>query len=189
MPRSERLDRTAWIDAALTAIAEHGVAGVAVEPLARRLKVTKGSGYWHFADRKALLKAALDAWEARHTQELFAGLGEEPDPERRLRLTFEAALSGSDARVYERLLASEEPAVRRAVARVEAHRVRFLEELFRQAGLPKRRAANRARLTYAAYVGLLHLLRGPDPRVEPRELRAFVEDALGTLLGGGVGRG
>ena len=40
-----------WARAALEAIAEDGVTAVAVEPLARSLGVTKGSFYWHFANR------------------------------------------------------------------------------------------------------------------------------------------
>jgi AcrR family transcriptional regulator len=57
-----RLGREAWIEAALDALAREGEAGLRVEPLAKRLNVTKGSFYWHFKDRDALLAAALDAW-------------------------------------------------------------------------------------------------------------------------------
>jgi AcrR family transcriptional regulator len=34
--------------------------------LARHLKVTRGSFYWHFKDREDLLRAVLQAWRARH---------------------------------------------------------------------------------------------------------------------------
>ena len=50
-----RLSSADWEGAALDSLAEHGLAGLAVEPLARQLGVTKGSFYWHFADREALL--------------------------------------------------------------------------------------------------------------------------------------
>ena len=46
--RNGRLSAEDWAQAALDLIAEQGVAAVAVEPLARRLGVTKGSFYWHF---------------------------------------------------------------------------------------------------------------------------------------------
>ena len=42
-PRTGRLSAEDWAQAALDMIAEQGVAAVAVEPLARRLGVTKGS--------------------------------------------------------------------------------------------------------------------------------------------------
>ena len=62
--RQGRLTADDWAQAALDLISEQGVAAVAVEPLARRLGVTKGSFYWHFPSRDALLQAALERWEA-----------------------------------------------------------------------------------------------------------------------------
>ena len=56
--RSRRLSADDWAREALEQIAETGVSSVAVEPLARRLGVTKGSFYWHFPSREALLQAA-----------------------------------------------------------------------------------------------------------------------------------
>jgi AcrR family transcriptional regulator len=57
MPQ-KRLTRQDWIDAALEALETGGVPAVAVEPLASRLGVTKGSFYWHFKDRNELLATA-----------------------------------------------------------------------------------------------------------------------------------
>lgn len=52
-----------WVRAAKRTIEERGVGAVAVEPLAKKLGVTKGSFYWHFENRDALLKATLERWE------------------------------------------------------------------------------------------------------------------------------
>src|SRR5262245_66201756 len=59
---SARLDADAWIAAAFEALAAGGVDAVRVEPLAKALGITKGSFYWHFTDRRALLDAMLSAW-------------------------------------------------------------------------------------------------------------------------------
>jgi AcrR family transcriptional regulator len=58
-----REDRTL---AALGALTRGGVAEVWVEVLAKELDATCGSFYWHFADRRALLVAALEEWERQH---------------------------------------------------------------------------------------------------------------------------
>ncbi|MFC7482437.1 TetR/AcrR family transcriptional regulator [Luedemannella flava] len=82
MTQRRRLTTEDWIDAALAAIAEGGVPAVAVEPLAARLGATKGSFYWHFANRDALLDAALARWEARTTTEVIeeiTGAADGPD--------------------------------------------------------------------------------------------------------------
>ncbi|WP_344044119.1 TetR/AcrR family transcriptional regulator, partial [Saccharothrix xinjiangensis] len=64
----QRLSKQDWLTAALTALAGGGVGAVAVEPLAQRLGVTRGSFYWHFADRNALLHEALEWWESQGTE-------------------------------------------------------------------------------------------------------------------------
>src|SRR5690606_6204362 len=87
--RSGRLSAEDWAQAALDLIAEQGVAAVAVEPLARRLGVTKGSFYWHFPSREALLQAALERWEHVEQEAVFGALERVPDPRERLRALFQ----------------------------------------------------------------------------------------------------
>src|SRR5260221_12707598 len=67
-----RLTRDDWITAALAAIADGGLAAVGVEPLAARLGATKGSFYWHFKNRDALLEAAIRRWEKETTTDVVA---------------------------------------------------------------------------------------------------------------------
>ena len=96
--RAPRLSAADWAQVALDVIAEQGVAAVAVEPLARRLGVTKGSFYWHFPSRDALLQAALERWEEVEQQQVFGSLEEEPDPRERLRRLFQ--LVGHETRPH-----------------------------------------------------------------------------------------
>src|SRR6266571_4302142 len=53
-----RLSQDDWVDAAVQVLLHEGPDGVAVQPLARRLKTTKGSFYWHFSSREELLLLA-----------------------------------------------------------------------------------------------------------------------------------
>src|SRR5690606_28788071 len=87
--RPTRLSAEDWALAALDVIAEQGLAAVAVEPLARRLGVTKGSFYWHFPSREALLVAALERWEAIEQETVFGKLEAIPDPLARLKALFQ----------------------------------------------------------------------------------------------------
>ena len=86
--RPPRLSADDWAQGALDLIAEQGVNAVAVEPLARRLGVTKGSFYWHFPSREALLKAALERWEQMEQELVFGSLEAISDPRERLRQLF-----------------------------------------------------------------------------------------------------
>ena len=71
------------------------MAAVAVEPLARRLGVTKGSFYWHFPSRDALLVAALERWEKVEQETVFGQLEPIPDPRERLRALFHSSRTKS----------------------------------------------------------------------------------------------
>ena len=71
-PTRTALDREAWTTFALSVLAEEGLDGLRVEVLARRLNVTKGSFYWHFKDRQALLNAVTSHWRDQRIQEVEA---------------------------------------------------------------------------------------------------------------------
>lgn len=179
-----RLSATDWELAALEAIAEQGVSGAAVEPLARRLGVTKGSFYWHFPTREALLKAALERWEGADEGDFLGG---EPiaDPRERLRALFR--LTGRDLpshAVYSALLrALDHPIVQPVMSRVSQKRIDFLTATYTQLGLDPVVASFRARLTYAAYAGFLQLsLQLGLPRLSHAEFDEYVEHAMSTLI-------
>ncbi|WP_157001246.1 TetR/AcrR family transcriptional regulator [Agromyces laixinhei] len=66
-----RTSRDGWIEEGLRALAAGGADAVRIEALAKRLGVTKGGFYGHFADRDALLEAMLDTWERESTVEVL----------------------------------------------------------------------------------------------------------------------
>jgi len=183
--RNARLSADDWAQAALDQIAEQGVASVAVEPLARRLGVTKGSFYWHFPSRDALLQAALERWEKVEQETVFGSLEKVPDPRERLRALFQVVAHEATSHIiYSELLkALDHPAVAPVIGRVSQRRFDYLTASFRQAGLSRTEAQHRARLAYAAYVGFLQLsLQLHQPRLQHDEFEAYVEHVMATLI-------
>jgi AcrR family transcriptional regulator len=181
-----RLTPRDWATAALDAIGEGGLAAVAVEPLAARLGTTKGSFYWHFTNREALLEAALARWEELHTIEVNAEVeAASPDPERRLRVLIErvTALAGGDRIGVVLHAAADHPAVAGVLARVARRRVDFLTGLFAQLGMPAVRARQRALLAYSAYLGhaqLAHSIPGLLADGRPAR-RDYLDHVVGVL--------
>lgn len=183
--RTGRLSADDWANAALDLIAEQGVAAVAVEPLARRLGVTKGSFYWHFPSRDALLVAALERWEKTEQDLLFHELEPISDPRARLRALFNLVANEYKSHVvYSELTkAMDHPAVQPVIGRVSERRLDYLTASFRQAGLPTTDARHRAQLLYAAYVGFLQLnLQLHQTRMQHDEFEAYVEHMAATLI-------
>ncbi|HEY0179021.1 MAG TPA: helix-turn-helix domain-containing protein [Dokdonella sp.] len=182
-PRN-RLSAADWERAALDMLAEGGVAAVAVESLARRLGVTKGSFYWHFANREALLKAALDAWERSDEAEVVAPTESIADPRERLReLIRQVSHRRQSHAIFAALLkAIDQPLIRPIVERVSQRRIEFVTEAFRQADFDALAAANRARLAYSAYVGFIQLAQIGQPRMSHEEFEAYVRDFIAVLI-------
>jgi AcrR family transcriptional regulator len=180
-----RLSAEDWALAALDVIAEQGLSAVAVEPLARRLGVTKGSFYWHFPSREALLVAALERWERTEQETVFGKFEAVSDPRLRLRELFQlVAHEPTTHIIYSELLkALDHPVVKPVLGRISSRRLEYLTASFRQAGMSRQDAQNRARLAYAAYVGFLQLsLQLGQPRLHHDEFEAYVSHVATTLI-------
>ncbi|MGH8117826.1 MAG: TetR/AcrR family transcriptional regulator [Rhodanobacteraceae bacterium] len=181
-----RLSAADWERGALEMIAEQGVDALAVEALARRLGVTKGSFYWHFRNREALLQAALGRWEAADDRELQQHLGAAGErPRERLRALFRWVSGEMQAhRIYAALLqALDHPLVKPMMTRVSQRRMDLLVLAFRQAGLDHDAARHRARLTYAAYVGFLQLnLTLELPHLSHDQYEEYLEHVISVLV-------
>jgi AcrR family transcriptional regulator len=174
-----------WAEAALQLIAEAGLGALTVEALAARLGVTKGSFYWHFEGRSALLAAALGRWEQRITTEAITALSVVSDARQRLHLMLDAASQSPRSRsLYAALAeAADDPTVRRVLNRVASARIEYLEACYRELGLAQPRAKAKAVFAYAAYRGLLQLAH-EAPSVLPTDwssYAALVRETLGPM--------
>ena len=168
---SRRLGRPDWVDAALRELAVGGLGSLSVERLATELGATKGSFYWHFKNRSALIDAALAEWERRDTDQLIERASKIDDPRERLRWLFRVVFSDAgDFGIDTALLAdAEDPAIAAALARVAAKRLSYIEAQYKQMGA--KAAAHRAVLTYTAFVGLTQLRRS-TPSLAPKGRRS-----------------
>jgi AcrR family transcriptional regulator len=181
-----RLTRDDWITAALGAIADGGLAAVGVEPLAARLGATKGSFYWHFENRDALLEAAIRRWEKETTTDVAADITAAHDaPASQFRRLVASVIERAEQdRVGPALLASAtHPAVAPALERVTATRLNLIATVLRRLGFPPAEARRRALLAYSAYLGHGQLAHS-TPRVLPTTTagrRAYLNDAIHAL--------
>jgi len=135
-----------WIRAAAAHLAANGVDAVRVEPLAASLGVSKGSFYWHFSNRDALLDAVLEWWRRAGVSDVVAQLEQdETGPEARLRALLRRAFAHRDCGfdVGVRAWAARERRAHEAAREVDGVRTDYVVSLLRAAGAqdPERRAA------------------------------------------------
>lgn len=178
--RSSR-SRAEWIEAAARALAVEGVEGVRVEVLARELGVTKGSFYWHFADRQELLSALVESWAERGTDAVISQVeAAGGDAEARLRTLWEVA-SGSGDLAFELALREwgrRDAAVANAIRSVDERRMAYLRALFGALGVPPGQVEARCLLMYSLLIGDWFIDVGHGRRSRARVLR----DALDHLF-------
>jgi AcrR family transcriptional regulator len=149
-----------WAQAAYRALARGGIEAVAVEPIAAELGATKGSFYWHFKNRDALVAAALDEWERRLTEIVIERLERRSDPAERLRDLMAASfeISATDRAAELALLANNDhQGVRRRVRQVVDRRVRYMARQLEALGWQSVPALDRALLLSYLYVGYLQM--------------------------------
>lgn len=185
--RLSRLSKADWTAAALEALAEGGLAAVAVEPIAARLGATKGSFYWHFPNREALVTATLELWERTDTESVIAAIEAEPAGFSRLRTLIVSAVTGHGGRGSRVELAlqatARHPLVAPVLSRVTRRRLDYLTELFTELGFASGEAARRAQLAYASYLGILQLAHATPGQADVSP--AYLGTMLNALTGPG----
>lgn len=180
--RPARLDAEAWIAAGFEALASGGIDAVRVEPLAKALDITKGSFYWHFADRRALIDAMLESWAtgriaAIRAQALDRGASAHVLHELVDLYTHRANTRGLAIELAIRSIARGDEAAARAVRSVDRERLRQVAQLFGGIGWSAADAQARAILFYSCLFGQSLL----DPQVVPAAAR---DGAIAALIAG-----
>jgi AcrR family transcriptional regulator len=151
--RSPRLTVANWVDAAIDVLVLESVDQVRVESLAQSLGVTKGSFYWHFEDRAALLEAVIEEWSRRATlqpEELFRRGNADAREQLRRLLNFRSTVTAqwSHLELAMHAWSRRSRRVRAAVQQVERHRVDYLCGLLAKIGVREEDIRARAYIFY-----------------------------------------
>lgn len=192
---ANRGSRELWLDAACELLLDQGVAAVMIQPLSKRLKLSRTSFYWFFEDREELLDAVLERWRDRNTGSIRerSSAYAETIGEATLNL-FDCWLDPElfDTRfefaVRSWALQSEEVAAE--IKAADQQRLEAITAMFTRFGYPPAEADARARTVYLTQIGYISMqtVEAPDvrmPRVahyveiftgkpaQPRELARF----------------
>ena len=152
---TERLEPGAWVDVAYEAFERGGVGAVRVDALAKRLGITRGSFYWHFKDRRALLLAVLDRWSALNTEGTIAAnerAGGSPS-ERLRRLLRTCASDDGRSEMGIRAWAGDDPDAAERIRAIDERRIAYMATLSMACGIPEEDARARSRVGYLAWLG------------------------------------
>jgi AcrR family transcriptional regulator len=151
---TERLTADDWIDFALTILARRGFQSLKADLLARQLRISRGSFYWHFTDLAAFHARVIEHWKRKATEAIIADIERHETPEARLdALLGHAFGKGGSLEMRMRAWAENNGEAARAIGEIDERRRDYLERLLVQAGVARVTASTRARLLYWAYLG------------------------------------
>ena len=169
--RDSRLGPTEWVNAGLSALAKFGFAALKADTLANRLRVSRGSFYWHFPHVPAFHAAILSRWREIALANILDRIEGAADD--RLEAAFTRAFSTDlETERAVRAWATFDEQANSAAEAVDAERIRSLQNLLVDAGVPPKVAEARARLMNWAYLGFAL----SSARVDDAALRRFVRD-------------
>jgi AcrR family transcriptional regulator len=183
-----RTPRTAWIEQGLRAVGAGGPDAIRIEALARSLGVTKGSFYWHFEDRRALLEEILDSWESVSVDEVIERVEREPgEAKTKLRRLSDVAISGEIRGLRGEELLSIDLAVRdwarrdktvaRRLRRVDNRRMAYMRSLFSALCADEDETETRCLVAYSLWIGN-HFIAADHPRRSRAEVIGLAVERL-----------
>jgi AcrR family transcriptional regulator len=150
----DRLTKSDWIKHGLRTLASDGANALKVGPMATRLKVSRGSFYWHFRDIADFRSQVLRYWQERTTERVIRDLeAAKGEPDRLKHLIRRAFGTNRSLERAIRSWAAEDKHVAATVAAVDTRRVSYVAKMLIAAGVKSRLAVPRAVFIYWAYLG------------------------------------
>ena len=143
----------------MNVLATGGIDLVRVDNLAKKLKITRGSFYYHFDNRQELLQAILEQWRAKATEAVIESLKKHAlTPQEQLieliTLPYKGdrSFKAASIEISLRAWARRDPVAKAAVQEVDSYRISYIEKLFTEMGHPQEQAADIAHLVYSFLV-------------------------------------
>ena len=190
MVQHRQLNREDWLAVARKTLVASGIDDVKVERLAAKMRVTRGSFYWHFENRRDLLDALLNDWEVRNHFEMAQirtrWSRSEPDLSEIVAIWIGGDPDFPSYDMAIRGWARKSPSVSEAVVRIDEAWVALIAELFRREDYSEDESFVRARVIYFHQVGYHALGIHEDVRerirLAPLYYKALTGKEPGTKL-------
>lgn len=172
-----------WIKAATQVLVDKSIDAVRVDVLAKGLKVTRGSFYWHFTDREDLLHQLLKSWRDATTEQIinrFERSGANPEALLRelsaLPFHGKSAANSASIELAIRAWARRDEMARQVVDEVDAKRLSYISQCFVALGFGFQDSAMRAFVLYSYMISESLLRQGTETQRQQR--REFIETLL-----------
>jgi len=182
-----RLSRDHWLDEAFQAVVQGGFDHVKVLSIAEKLKVTRGSFYWHFTDHADLIGSLLMRWKLQQLElDAYLQAHQSGDPIKELDFVVDAAFSQAGAALENlrfeqamRALSHQNAEAAQMLVEVDAARLALFQSKFSMIVNDQKKARDLAALLYLAIVGSYEAISRP---VNPPNIREYLQGLISHYL-------
>ena len=183
---ASHLGRADWLEAGLGLLVGEGFNAVRITRLAEALGVTRGSFYWHFKDREALLEGLIEIWSGKNSAALLEAVEDAVSLAHGILALLDvwADPVRFDPRLDQAMRdwARQSSAISVAVQEADATRIAAIAALYRRFGYDRREAMVRAKVLYFAQVGSHALPASETLAQRLADLEAYYESFTGRLI-------
>jgi len=169
-----------WLNAAQEILLDSGVDAVKIQPLAKRLNLSRTSFYWFFKDHQELLDQLIERWRNKNTNTLIK------QTDAYAETLIEAVLNVShlwfDADLFDtkfefaiRSWALQSSAVSSEVQKADALRLDAIRNMYSRFGLTEMEADVRARTLYLVQIGYISIQTKEDLQLRLSRIPSYVE--------------
>ena len=181
-----RGSREGWLEAAYGALLESGVEAVKIQPLAKKLKLSRTSFYWFFEDREQLLAALIALWRNKNTGNLVkqSEAYAESIAEAMLNVFdcwLDKALFDSQFEFAIRSWAIQSPEILAEVNAADQFRIEAMTRMFARFGFNDASADVRARTMYLTQIGYISMQTTEDLATRLGRISEYVEIFTGEI--------
>lgn len=182
----KQLQRFDWLQQALEIFVAEGIDAVRITRLADDLGVTRGSFYWHFANRDDLIEALVRFWQDKNTDAIERSVAAVDSLADGILNFFETCLDSErfDPRLdlAIREWARRSKRIRRLLDSEDAARIEALRRFYLRFDYPMPAALIRARVLYYAQIGFYALETGEPLATRLSYTEAYFECFTGRQL-------
>lgn len=168
--QSGRLAKPDWTEAAIATLIDQGIDAVQITRLAKALGVSRGSFYWHFEDRQALLTCMIEYWQSANGTSVKNAMTEVPSLSEGVLAFFslwiEQTPFSAQLEQAVRDWARLDNRIAIAVRSEDNARIETISQCYARFGFKQKEALVRARVLYFAQIGYfaMHMQESMEDR-------------------------
>lgn len=176
-------DKKDWLILGHQLFSEHGISGIIIEKMARKLKCNKSSFYWHFKSKKEFILKMVDFWVESETHYVIDEVEKVKAPTKKYKRFIELVFQHDpylDFIFHLKRYAKDHKEIQQIIEEVDSKRLKFTAKVFRNFGYSQKEAKLAASILYKYLIGYHEMYRYQAPN--PNYLKA-VNAELKFILG------